>query len=342
MNVLIAGEASVHLQQYCTAIRPYLQRLTVLTETPLEVPEADECILISFRETNPWKWLAGRRRLRHLMRDLRPDMVHLHQVNRLAWMVSGAAAAQQIPVVTTAWGSDVLLVPQRNAFYRHLVRQVLLRSRRVTADARVMIDAMMRLVPQKEKYVHIQYGIDPIAPAVKEKIIFSNRLHRPLYNIDTVLRDFAAFAPKHADWKLEIGGKGPLTDELKSLAAQLGMANRVHFTGWLTKEENNMHYARAAIYVSLPSSDGTAVSLLEAMSAGCIPVVSDLPVTREWIEDGVNGVVRKSGRNPFTEALALDAGKCAERNRQRIGSSVTRKHTTEVFYQLYQKALLYP
>ena len=43
------------------------------------------------------------------------------------------------------------------------------------------------------------------------------------------------------------------------------------------------------IYVSASRSDGTSISLLEAMSAGMICVISDFPSNKEWIEDGVNG-----------------------------------------------------
>ena len=336
MNVLIAGESNVHLQHYCRAIRPYVQRLAVLTETPLDVPEADERIVAGFRTVNPFRWLQSRRRIRKAIATLRPDIVHLHQVNRLAWVVSAMAAADGIPVLTTAWGSDVLLVPRRNRLYRRLVTDVLRRSGKVTADAWVMITAMQELVADANKYVHLQYGIDPVAPAPKEKIIFSNRLHRPLYNIDTILRDFAGFVPGHPGWQLVVGGSGPDTGALRELAVQLGIAERVKFTGWLSREENEKFYARAAVYVSIPSSDGTSVSLLEAMSAGCIPVVSDLPVTKEWIEDGVNGIVRRPGRNPFADALQLDPEACAARNRQRIDATVTRAHTTEQFYRLYQ------
>jgi glycosyltransferase involved in cell wall biosynthesis len=48
-------------------------------------------------------------------------------------------------------------------------------------------------------------------------------------------------------------------------------------------------YHRAAVFASVPESDGTSVSLLEAMAAGCVPVLSDLPANREWVTDGRNG-----------------------------------------------------
>ena len=45
----------------------------------------------------------------------------------------------------------------------------------------------------------------------------------------------------------------------------------------------------AEVFVSVPSSDGTSVALLQAMAAGAFPIVSDLATQREWIDDGVNG-----------------------------------------------------
>jgi len=337
MKIIIAGEASVHVSNYCRAIRPYVDELVLVTETPLEVPEASKSYRVSFRNMNPLEWLSGLKELKKIIREESPDLIHIHQVNRLAYFMCRAAG--KVPVISTAWGSDVLIVPERNFIYRYFSREVIRRSAFVTADAMVMIDAMKYMDYSKSKYVLLQYGIDPIDPAPKEKIIFSNRLHRPLYNIDLILKDFADFVKSHSEWELNIGGSGPETDRLKALANALGIDDKVHFLGWLDPSENGKNYAKATIYVSIPSSDGTSVSLLEAMSAACIPVVSDLPVIKEWIEDGIGGVVRKASQNPFSEALTLDSEKCIRINQGKINASVARKETTKVFFSLYQKAL---
>jgi glycosyltransferase involved in cell wall biosynthesis len=57
--------------------------------------------------------------------------------------------------------------------------------------------------------------------------------------------------------------------------------------------------AEADIYVSTSLSDGTSVSLLEAMGSGAFPIVTDILSNREWIADGVNGflVSPESERN---------------------------------------------
>jgi glycosyltransferase involved in cell wall biosynthesis len=48
-------------------------------------------------------------------------------------------------------------------------------------------------------------------------------------------------------------------------------------------------------FFSILTSDALSVSLLEAMAHGCIPIVSDLPDNREWVEDNKNGIILKPG-----------------------------------------------
>jgi len=43
------------------------------------------------------------------------------------------------------------------------------------------------------------------------------------------------------------------------------------------------------VFVSVPRSDATSISLLEAMGHGCLPVLSNLPANGEWVIDGLNG-----------------------------------------------------
>ena len=66
------------------------------------------------------------------------------------------------------------------------------------------------------------------------------------------------------------------------------------------------------MYVSVPSSEGTSVTLLEAMAAGAYPVVSDLSSNREWVSGEGGTVVPVRQVAPLAEALAtalLDPGR---------------------------------
>ncbi|MFN7726887.1 MAG: glycosyltransferase, partial [Rubrivivax sp.] len=64
------------------------------------------------------------------------------------------------------------------------------------------------------------------------------------------------------------------------------------------------HYAQAQWYISLPHSDSVAVSVLEAMAHGCIPILSDLPANRELVRDGDNGIVLQAAETLNAARLA--------------------------------------
>ena len=334
MKILQVGSNSVHVSSYLAAMSTDDASNYLLTEEVCSFPGVISNEVISFRSLNPLNLLKSYRLLKNYMKKLNPEVIHIHQVNRLAYFVSKVANSLSIPVITTAWGSDVLLIPQKNAFFHFLVKQTLKRSQVVTADSQDMIEAMKVIVPS-DKYVLLQYGIDPIQPAEKQTIVFSNRLHKKLYRIDQVINYFSAFVQHHPEWKLVIGGTGDETEGLMNQVKHLNLEDKVEFVGWLQKAENAAWYAKSTIYISIPESDGTSVSVLEAMSAGCIPIVSDLPVSKEWITNGVNGIIERDGENPLVKAIELDLEKCAEINQRNVQERATRTASLKRFKEIY-------
>jgi glycosyltransferase involved in cell wall biosynthesis len=337
MNVLQVGPNSIHVMLFSKAMIEHGINCSLLGEENIG---SFETKVFSFRSGNPLSSISNYQQLKAYLKKSRPELVHIHQVNRLAVFVSRACRKLNIPVVVTAWGSDVLLVPNKGLFNKRLVQSVLKNAAVITADADSMIEAINNLTaPEKKEVLSIQYGIDPITAANKENLIFSNRLHSPLYNIDKVITDFAAFHQLHPDWKLVIGGVGDQTENLKALALKNGLSSAVEFVGWLNAEQNAHWYSRAKIYVSIPESDGMSVSVLEALSAECIPVCSDIAVTHSWMKVGVNGIIRKSTKNPFEEALTINHEICIKQNREWVSSFAYRSATIPRFIAIYKKLL---
>jgi glycosyltransferase involved in cell wall biosynthesis len=337
MNVLQVGPNSIHLMLFSKAMIEHGINCSLLGEENIGSFETQ---VFSFRSGNPLSWISNYQQLKAYLKKSRPELVHIHQVNRLAVFVSRACRKLNIPLVVTTWGSDVLLVPNKGLINKRLVQSVLKNAAVITADADSMIEAINNLTAPEKKEVHsIQYGIDPITASSKENLIFSNRLHSPLYNIDKVITDFAAFHKSHPEWKLVVGGVGDQTENLKALAIKSGVEQAVDFVGWLTAEQNAHWYSRAKIYVSIPQSDGMSVSVLEALSAECIPVCSDIDVTNSWMKDGVNGIIRKSTKNPFEEALTINIENCIKQNREWVSSFAYRSATIPRFIAIYKKLL---
>jgi len=339
MKILQVGPNSVHVTRYIKAIHSPEFKQYLLSESTNTEVSIEGQFAVKVHTLNPFRVAAFYKKIKQILQKINPDIIHIHQVNRMAYFVSKIAKTLNIPVVTTAWGSDVLLMPFKNRFYYFLVRKTIERSMIVTADALEMISAMQKMVPNANKYELIQYGIDPIVASEKEKMIYSNRLHEPLYKIDQIIRHFYEFIQENLNWTLSIGAEGSETGKLKALVHDLGIENKVQFLGWLDNEKNKGTYAKAAIYISIPESDGTSVSLLEAMSAGCIPIVSDLSSNRDWIQDGKNGVIAKANMNPFENALQLDLADLTQINQQLIQKNATRKASVLKFVSFYQKAI---
>lgn len=337
MKTLQVGSKSIHVSSYIKALREYTPHTAdLLVEEPCNFDGVENEIVLSFRSKNPITLLKNYNTLKAIIANICPELIHIHQVNRLGYLVVRAAKALKIPVITTAWGSDVLLIPKQNKFYRYLVKQTLFHSKMVTADAQEMITSMQKLVPSN-KYHLLQYGIDLIEPKQKEKWIYSNRLHKNFYRIDKIIDYFNDFNKQVPDWKLIIAATGEETDKLKQRVQDYQITDKVEFAGWTDKSTNADFYARSSIYISIPESDGTSVSLLEAMSAGCIPIVPNISVSHEWIKNKENGIIETSGSNPILEALTIDQQKCVEYNQNLVAKKASRENCLAVFHQLYQQ-----
>jgi len=86
-----------------------------------------------------------------------------------------------------------------------------------------------------------------------------------------------------------IAGDGLERERLKKEVDRLGIAASVAFLGKIPHEDMPSLLAETDVYVSTSLSDGTSVSLLEAMASGAFPVVTDIAANKEWITDGMNG-----------------------------------------------------
>jgi glycosyltransferase involved in cell wall biosynthesis len=95
----------------------------------------------------------------------------------------------------------------------------------------------------------------------------------PIYDIASALRAFAALSGEHPASRLSVAGSGPERARLESLAAELGIAARVTFTGRLDAEQMATLYRNASVTLNPALADNMPNSVLEALASG-VPVVS--------------------------------------------------------------------
>ena len=185
---------------------------------------------------------------------------------------------------------------------------MLARADLVTADASATAEAVRDLGVDAQSVVVSPMGIQRALLGQSEKkeknrvLILSNRRLEPLYDVATLVRAIPPVMERsEKELQFVILGEGSQKSRLLSLAIKLGVETHLDFKGVVPREVLVELYRESDVYVSTSTSDSTSVSLLEAMNFGLIPVVTDIPGNREWIQDGNNGFLFPPS-NP--EALA--------------------------------------
>ena len=125
-----------------------------------------------------------------------------------------------------------------------------------------------------------------------------------------------------ASWRLEIVGIGTDGDRLQALAAELGVAERVMFLGFIQdKTKLRNRYQQCSIFALPSATEGLALVTLEAMSCGTAVVTSDIPAFNMLVLDDITGIKVPVGQ---PEALAKGILKC-DLNRERYGQEARQR-----------------
>lgn len=111
----------------------------------------------------------------------------------------------------------------------------------------------------------------------------------PHKRVDLVLRAIRDLAGARPTLHLDVLGKGPEDGRLRSLAAELGIADRVSFHGFVTEERKWELLRRASLHVAASDSEGWGQVVIEAAGCGVPTVARDVPGLRDSVRAGETG-----------------------------------------------------
>jgi 1,2-diacylglycerol 3-alpha-glucosyltransferase len=160
-------------------------------------------------------------------------------------------------------------------------------------------------------------------------------------NIGFLVRVFAEVIRSIPDALLVIAGEGPARQPLRAQVSALGLANRVHFAGYLERDTALLDcYAAADVLVFASRTETQGLVLLEAMAQGT-PVVSIAELgTRSILVPGSGALVVPEETSVFAKAVVQVLsdgrlrGELAERGRThaRSWSSTTMANRLAQLY----------
>ena len=148
-------------------------------------------------------------------------------------------------------------------------------SRRIVAVSGATADDLRRwyrLPPARIRTV--LSGVDPrffdlAAQRRPEPFLLAVSTLHPHKNLDGLLRAFAVFAERHAEYRLVVCGiHGFFSAELHALRDRLQLGGRVEFPGWIPREQLYDLYVRATAFLYPSLFEGFGLPVLEALAAG--------------------------------------------------------------------------
>ena len=271
--------------------------------------------------------------LKRVIHQIQPDLIQAGPLQRSALLV---ALAGFHPLLSMSWGYDLLIDADRNAAWRWATRYTLGHSDALLGDCDVIRQLAIAHGMAPEHIVTFPWGIDleHFCPGGEARLsgspinsstsiagdrsmpfsLLSTRGWEPIYGVETIARAFVRASHQFPELRLVMLGNGsqaPLLrhiltvdgtlSEKKTLLDENSQIDRVMFPGHVSYTELPHYYRSADLYVAATHSDGTSISLLEAMACGIPVLVSDIPGNREWVTPGENGWLFPEGD---AEALA--------------------------------------
>lgn len=262
--------------------------------------------VVSLGLTGAYGHPAPALRLRRLVRQARPDLVHAHLepaelYTRLALL---GVPRRALPVVISKH-NDTKFWDSAGRSLTWVARWIAARADRVIAISeavrRYYVEGEVGLAPDAVSVV--PYGFErPLDPSdaeraaeLRSRLTAGDASVRLVGTVARLVRQKAlhvqieALARLDPSVHLVVVGEGPLASDLRALASRLGVGHRVHFEGFQTDIPAYMRafdvFALSSIY------EGFGLVLLEAMAAARPIVATRVSAIPEVVADGETGLL---------------------------------------------------
>ena len=331
MHVMGGGDVGGAKTQIMNTVTGLARRNEVMLISFRAGPFADEARErgIDVRVIERHNPFRAARAMRDLVDQFQPDIIHCHggRANLMGAMVR---RTRRVPVVTTVH-SDYKLDYLGNPLKQHTFGAANAVALRFLDFYQPVADRMARTLIERgfdpERIVKIYNGMEFHRPEgefdraqylkenygaeIEEGDVLCGIAARltAVKDIATTVRGFAAAWKRAPQLRLFIAGDGEDEDMLRKLAAQLGVADRVTFCGWVSPVEP--FFRSMDINVLSSVSETFPYSILEGVCAGCATICSDVGGMPELIDTGENGYIFPVGDDKklgeYLTRLANDA-----------------------------------
>jgi len=247
--------------------------------------------------------------LKHLYTTSNPCFItppkSLFQISNYAHTVAKVVK----PLIVTVHGYDILVEPNVNYGARlntridAVIRKVLKGADIIMAASAAAYNEVNAIVTDPNKIYLVPNGVDTErfkpnldSSLIKKKlcvegypIIFALRSHEPKYGLEYLIKAASIVAKEDREVVFVIGGDGSLKNYHKELANNLGLKDKIIFTGKIPQNEVPYYYAMSDVVVVPSVQEAFGLVVSEGMACGKPVIGTAVGGIPDQIIDGYNG-----------------------------------------------------
>ena len=315
-KILFVGDAgSIHIKKYadyflCNGYDVYLATFSGKNDTRVKNIFYLSDISIN-NDGGNFHYLLSVFKLVAIIKRIKPDFVNAHFSYSMGFITYIALKISRVKASfsVVCHGSDILDYPF--GICKYLNKLVLKNADKIISVSWQMTEIIKKMNVNNEKIFTGQYGIEYVLKdmrhCVRDIDIISIRNYVPNSRIDELLK----ILNKHCFFEKKIVFVLPGIEEERLRYIQ-EKNKHIVFYKWLEHNQILELLERSNIYISATKSDGSSLSLMEALACGSIPIVSNIPSNREWIVDSLNGRLFDNFEDLFSiiKEISENVNKC--------------------------------
>lgn len=232
--------------------------------------------------------------LKKIIKHFKPDILHAHYATSYGLV---GALSQYHPYIISSWGTDVMKFPNKNFVAKSILKYNFKHADLLCATSNTIKDCIHDVI--KKDVTVIPFGVDvEIFSPKKVKSLFNEdefvlgsiKPLEELYNVDILIKSFAALRPKYPFLRLLIAGQGGAEQGLMELAESLGISDVVTFTGRIPYKDINKYYNMINVLVNISEYESFGVSVIEAMACEKPVIVTNVGGLKDIVKDESLGI----------------------------------------------------
>jgi glycosyltransferase involved in cell wall biosynthesis len=298
----LADAPYIHTRRW---VRHFVDRgweVYVVSFRPAEIEGASVHYVSGCEWLGKPRYLLRIPRVRRLVRDLRPDILHALHLTSYGFL---SVLCDVRPTLVSVWGTDVLEAPRLSPFHYLITRYALRRADHITATGLRLAEAAARYAPAGKPVTVVPYGVDlrefrprtsetrpePADGERSEVVIGAAARLSKEKGLHYLLEAFAVVAGRYPQARLVLAGEGPERRRLERLASRLGLEERVRFLGEVPHEQVPEVLQQLDVFAMPSTYEGFGVAALEAEAMEVPVVASRIHGIPDVVVDGETGLL---------------------------------------------------